>query len=284
MAGSHLALEIRAVTDGPDGPSRWRIEPGCVAEGFRENAEYRFRKPADGHRLLIDDEAVGYDDGDWVWRPGFYAGQVHAELLGPGGSVRAVYRLDVSPDPGKLGRDVFQTMLKEIWEFDPRLVLGAEPAGLCVGRDARITDPWLEYARLRTYGEAFVRALRTIARRPIRELRARRAELPLQHVRRADPQTVIAALRDPRLLPLFSHRSAAAAPVDALPPFDVPVARNTLDGAANRCIAAVAHMVSRRAIRFEAKRSRPLSRENPSRRRARPSRPVGTAAVTFWTG
>ena len=53
---------------------------------------------------------------------------MRAELVREDGVVVAQYRLDVSPRPDKLGRDIFGQMLDELWAFDPRLVLGSEPA------------------------------------------------------------------------------------------------------------------------------------------------------------
>ena len=221
-----------------------------MAVGFREGGNYRIRKTAESDHLLIDDEFLQTDGSEWAWSPGFYAGQVRAELLGPGGRTRATYLLDVSPHPEKLGRDMFQAMLDRIWAFDPGLVLGSEPAALPVGHEAATAEPWLEYARLRTYGDRFVRALSAIVHRPLRELRAERAHLPLPQVRRADRQTALAALGNPQLLKVLGAGEGAEIPTGALPRFDVPVARETLDGAANRCIAAIAHEVSRRAVRL----------------------------------
>ena len=242
----------------------WRIGPDDVAEGFCEGGKYRIRKTDEGDRLLIDDEILETDGGDWVWSPGFYAGQVRAELLGPGDRVRATYLLDVSPHPGKLGRDTFQAMLDQIWDFDPRLVLGTEPAALPIGHEAAISDPWLEYARLRAYGNNFVRALSVVSHRPLRELRAERAHLPLPQVRRADRQTALAALGSAQLLTVLGFGGGGATPTSALPHFDVPVARETLDGAGNRCIAAIAHAVSRRAIRLKDELQSIMEKESES--------------------
>ena len=232
--------------------------------GFRELGEYRIRKPAEGDRLMIDDEAVESDDGNWVWSPGFYAGQVRAELVGPDDRVRATYLLDVSPHPDKLGRDVFQAMLDQIWDFDTSLVLGSEPASLPVGHDAQISDPWLEYARLRTYGDEFVRALSAIARNPLWDLMAERAQLPLQQVRRADRQTALAALRNSQLVTVLTHGDSSATPMSVLPLFDVPVTQETLDGAGNRCVAAIAYAVSRRAVRLRETLQSAVEREDKS--------------------
>lgn len=252
MAESSTCLEVHSSPDPHGGSSKWRIGPNAVSFGFLEGKRYRIRKPSEGGRFLIDDQVLESSDGHWVWEPGFYAGQVLAELLAWDDRVRATYVLDVSPHPDKLGRDVFQAMLNQIWEFDPRLVLGTEPAQSPVGNEDQIGDPWLEYARLRTHGEKFVRALSAIARRPIRELSASRVQRPLQHVRRADRQTALAALRNARVLTVFSERESSVTSTDMLPTFDVPIARETLDGSGNRCIAAIAHAVSRRAVRLKA--------------------------------
>ena len=145
---------------------------------------------------------------------------------------------------------MFQEMLDQIWEFDPSLVLGTEPATLPIGHDPKIEDPWLEYARMRTHGDDFLRTLSTIVRHPLRELRAERALLPVQYVRRADRQTALAALGNPGLLAILDNGDSSSTPISALAPFDVPITRETLDGAGNRCIAAIAYTVSRRAIRL----------------------------------
>ena len=196
--------------------------------------------------------------------PGFYAGQVRAELLGPDDRVRATYLLDVSPHRDKLGREVFQDMVDQIWDFDPSLVLGTEPAALPVGHEEQISDLWLQYVRLRAHGERFVRVLSAIVRQPLLELKAERAQLPLQQVRRADRQTALAALRNPRLLSILAHRKFVATPMSALPPFDVPVARETLDGAGNRCMAEITQRVSHRAVQLRKTLQRVVGRETES--------------------
>ena len=264
MAEAPAELNIRSLEDGQPSPKSRRIYPDDVASGFREGGKYRIQNTAEGDRLLIDDEFLEIDGGDWVWSPGFYAGQVRAELLGAGDRVRATYLLDVSPHPYKLGHDTFQAMLDQIWEFDPSLVLGTEPAALPVGHKAAISDPWLEYARLRAYGDKFVRALSAISRQPLRELRAERAHLPLPQVRRADRHTALAALGSAQLLTVLGSAGGGATPTSAVPYFDVPVARETLDGAGNRCIAAIAQEVSRRAMRLRDELRSIMEKESES--------------------
>ena len=71
-------------------------------------------------------------------------------------------------------------------------------------------------------------------------------------MRRADRQTVLAALQDSQLLSVLADGDSSSIPISALPPFDVPVARETLDSAGNRCIAAIAHAVYRRTLQLRA--------------------------------
>ena len=158
MADSSLVLNVDSLADLQASPSNCRIEPNTTSAGFREGTRYGIQKPADSGRFLVDDQDRESCDGHWVWNPGFYAGLVRAELLSADDRVRATYLLDVSPHPDKLGRDSFQVMLDQIWQFDPSLVLGTEPAQSPVGHEAQIGDPWIEYARLRSYGEKFATA------------------------------------------------------------------------------------------------------------------------------
>lgn len=241
---------VLAVHDSKD-PERksvsWELTPDMANTGFREGGAYEITKPQSDYKLLIDDEFIDGDDHDWHWQPGFYAGQVRAELLGSRDRVIATYTLDVSPHPGKLGKDLFQAMLDEIWEYDPTLVLGTEPAQVPIGHEGAISDPWLEYARLRAYVDHFLRAIELISRRPIRELRAHRLQVPLQYVRRADRRTAFAALRIPQVVAALGDGISNAALINTLPLFDIPVTEETLDGAANRCIAAITRTVTRRA-------------------------------------
>lgn len=253
MADSPTEICVRCLADSESDATVWRIGSDEIAIGFREGGKYRIRKTAEGDRLLIDDEILETDGHDWLWSPGFYAGQVRAELLGPRDRVRASYLLDVSPHPDKLGRDMYQAMLDQVWAFDPSLVLGTEPATSPIGHEDAISNPWLEYARLREYGDNFVRALSAISHQPLWELRAERTHLPLQQVRRADRQTALAMLGNAQLLAVLWPSHVRTTTANASPQFDVPAVRKTLDGSGNRCIAAIAHKVSHRAMRLRDK-------------------------------
>src|SRR5262245_26699850 len=101
--------------------------------GFVEAAHYLFEKPAGEWQLRIDDERLpdAAEPRCWVWSPRFFAGEVTAELVGEGRSV--LFSIDVAPDPGKIGREMFTRMVDELWAEDPTLVVGHEPATRHIG-------------------------------------------------------------------------------------------------------------------------------------------------------
>jgi len=252
-----MNFEIDAERLDADGTwSPLLLQPGDDPHsGFREQGEVRFRNRfGAGWGLRIDDAPLPLGQvapETWHWTPGFYAGEVEAELTRPDGSVAAAYRMDVSPDASKTGREAFHAMLDDIWAFDPSLVLGTEPSTTPIGSLGQTQDLLVAYGRLRRFGPDLLRALDAVRRRPIRALLGARAELPLHEVRRVDRQTAYRALRDPALAGLLAgdwqSQAAAISPTHRL---DVPRVEESLDCAANRCLA--------RAIRFVRVRARQL--------------------------
>lgn len=210
--------------------------------GFSELREAAFVGPAEGdYRLLIDDEPlVRNEDGGnrWTWRPGFYAGEVRAELLDSDGRSSGVWRLDVSPDPAKAGRQVFERMVDEVIDFDAHLVIGEEPARRRLGALGDADDPLVLFERLRKRWPDLERALAAIRREPVSVLRARRHFVPLRDARRADLRTLRAAMRQPATLAAIGRNAGSSAPALPVggPLLDVPAVERTLDAPANRCI------------------------------------------------
>src|SRR5690606_34903341 len=133
----------------------------------------------------------------WRWQPGFYAGQVLAELVAVTGQRIAEYWLDVGPDQSKLGADVFTQMLDELYAFDPELLLGTEAAQASIGVSGEVASPLLAYARLRRYGDALLAGLKVVAKQPLTRLRRERALVPYHRVRRLDAASARNLLRRP---------------------------------------------------------------------------------------
>ena len=212
--------------------------------GFAERQKARFIGPTDLEcLLLVDDEPLGRVEGsgnEWAWTPGFYAGEVRAELLDADDRSLGVWLLDVSPDRGKAGRDVFALMIDEILDFDAHLVIGDEPARRRLGALGDTDDPLVLFERLRRRQRDLERALAAIRREPVSVLHARRQFVPLRDTRRADLRTLRSALRQPATLAAI-RPGAVSSPYGpgSDPILDVPAVERTLDSPANRCILAM---------------------------------------------
>ena len=233
--------------------------------GFAEQRETIFIGPDDREcRLLVDDEPLGRVEesaNEWSWTPGFYAGEVRAELLDADDRSLGVWSLDVSPDRGKTGREVFARMIDEILDFDPHLVIGEEPARRRLGAVGETDDPLILFERLRRRRRDLERALAAIRREPVSVLRVRRLFVPLRDTRRADLRTLRSALRQPATLAAI-RPGTASRPCGPRsdPVLDAPAVERTLDSPANRCILAMLRALHLRC-RELAKRLNDLARK-----------------------
>jgi Domain of unknown function (DUF2357)/PD-(D/E)XK nuclease superfamily len=215
--------------------------------GFEETGSYYIAKPGAGWSFRVDDEALEepYESvrPAWCWSPGFFAGEVTAELIRPDGRVAACYLLDVSPHPSKLGRDVYAQMVRELWSEDPALVIGSEPATVAIGSLGAREEPWLAFWRLRRYAREALAALRPIRARPRRGLVPRRQVLPARRVRTIDRQTTRSALKNPEVIVFAKGGDLRAAEIR----LDCPHVEETLDTSANRCLFTIFRAVDQRA-------------------------------------
>ena len=250
MGAADLGLRVEHL----DGGAGCRLNAEAATAGFCETSEVVFTAPAELEGdLFIDDERLLRDDSEnrWKWKPGFYAGEVRAEFVDPTGQSLGVFRLDVSPDPKKLGTDTFARMLGEIAAFDPRLLEGTEPARHLLGPLGEESNPVVAFVRLRRREEAIRQALADIRAQPIRGLRARRDLVPLTRMRRFDHRTVERALRHPATAALVlrqesSDREDVAPGEDPNPSFDVPTVERQFDTPPNRAALAMLLALSRR--------------------------------------
>lgn len=234
-----------------DAPERRTVVHGLplANPGFREGRRYVFELEDPDWRLLVDDEplAATSERRDWqVWAPGFFAGEVTAELVRPDGTIAAVFLLDVAPDPAKAGRETFSRMLNELWSFDPGLVVGTEPATARIGELGEYEDPWIAFARLRRWGPDFVRALSLIRRSPRLGLRRATGSTSIHQVRHADRRTADSILRGPAAA-LFADVQERTAVEFREPRVHVPIIEHTIDIAINRAIRSLARAVRQRA-------------------------------------
>ena len=221
------------------------LDPVQPNYGFTERQRTTLVGPDDHEcQLLVDDEPLrGIENArnEWEWTPGFYAGEVRAELLDRDGTTLGIWRLDVSPDSDKAGQDLFERMINEIIDFDAYLVVGEEPARRRLGALGETDDPlvWLE--RLRRRRNELNQTLVAIRREPVSVLKARRRFVPLRDARRTDLRTLQSALRQPATLAAIRPGMGSmllSDPADG-PILDVPAVERTLDAPANRCALAM---------------------------------------------
>jgi hypothetical protein len=231
------------------------VIPSSSSDGrFHEWGRYVLHlEQAADFTLVIDDVALsGERSGDrqsWEWQPGFFAGTVRAELFDHQGVCLANYRLEVVPDAGKLGQGLFDQMIGELFRDDPRLLFGEEAAQSAIGGEGDYGDPYLEYARLKSFGTKFLSSLRQLCHEPVAGLRRGRKLVAPHHVRRVDAHGARALLRSPQTLAAVL-RPGSSVPTDLL--FNVPFSREEFDTPAHRTLLSQILAVARRVRKVRA--------------------------------
>lgn len=232
-----VALEV---ADGTG--SRRLLDDQVPASGFIEAGQYVFHC-AEGLRLVIDDIELTRQADGFHWSPGFYAGQVEAELLRADGAPVASYRLDVSPSPHKLGQELFEVMLHDLAVFAPGLLLGSEAQQSMFDSDASPATMEVQYVRLRRFANACCRALQRVCEHPMTRLARERRQTPIHRLRQLDVRTALAAARSP-LLAVIAHRDVTTQHATAL--LDAPIIDDSLDNEANRTLAWILRRLQHR--------------------------------------
>lgn len=235
---------------GMDG-QKFEMAVGAASVGFMELRTYRFGVLADCD-FYIDDvrlETIVHE-GElfWSWTPGFFAGEVVAELVDLQGRLKASYRLDVAPDPAKLGSESFAEMLQTIMLFDPALLFGTEEAQYQIGNEGLNSNVHLQYSRLRRYGEQMLGAMQKVAQKPLTVLRHERTSVQAHRVKRLDRQSIHQALKNPAAVGLLCADSLARRDLSDVS-FEVSTGYDEQNNPANQAIALVLNEVMRRCRR-----------------------------------
>ncbi len=222
--------------------------PERLTKGFMERRVYRFSIVA-GHSFYVDDvrlEEQGAQDGRaWCWSPGYFAGEVVAELLNDVDETVATYRLDVATDGTKLGSASYAEMVSTILDFDPALLFGTEEAQRGIGNEGEFTNTHLQYARLRRYGDRLQAALRQVTKKPLTSLRRERVSVGAHQVKRLDVAGVRKALMNPNGLALL-HKDSPGRPRLNAVQFDVSSVYDEQDNPANQALGLILWDVMRR--------------------------------------
>ena len=258
----------------PDGCRE--LEPGGLRapeanRGFQELREAVLVGPPHVDcRLLIDDEEILPVDAAgnvassspgpggpatasrpaWIWKPGFYAGTVRAELVDDTSRALGTWWLDVSPDPAKAGGGTFERMVEQIAEFDESLLVGDEPARRQLGAVGAEANPHVLFERLRRRETDLHRAVAAVQREPASVLRPRRQFVAFHQARRADLRTLRVAMRRPEACAVLRRQRGAqpafAGTTAAQPRFDTPEVERRLDAPVNRCALYLLRALQRR--------------------------------------
>ena len=217
------------------------LVPNKVLGGFREGSEYLLRVPASGFTFFVDDAPLALDPAAqyWRWSPGFFAGEVVAEMEISVGRGPIRYFLDVEPAPAKTGREQYLEYIEEIADYAPRLLLGTEPArhGLG-GRSASQLAVWISYARLQCFIDDYLKALHTVCDRPLFRQRHYREQVRLHSAHRVDRHSVLRLQANPELFAAIALRGERVARFSQRDDrLDVPFNAPTFDHPANRLLA-----------------------------------------------
>ncbi|BDB17756.1 MULTISPECIES: DUF2357 domain-containing protein [unclassified Pseudomonas] len=227
---------------------RFAVVRGEITSGFSERSTYHF-SATKGWSLFVDDvrlELIQVAGAPvWRWSPGFYAGEVCAELFDDKENYVGHYRLDVAPDASKLGGETFSAMLEAIQAFDPVLLFGTEEAQRGIGSDDALTTHHLQYARLRRYGDRLLAGLKQVAHKPLTSLRRERQPVGAHRLKNVDGIAIRRALRNPTGLALLHPQSVERPPLNAVY-FDVSKAYEDQDNPANQAMGLILGEVIRR--------------------------------------
>ena len=234
LAGLAPAWEPRCPPRGRGDGSSLGSRAGCKrADG---GSDCRFWRRPSAHRGGRRAPRAHRPPPLGPWTPGFFAGEVIVRVVQPETRREATYRIDVSPDSGKLGGKLYEAMLEDLWHQVPELLLGEEPSLRAMGIEQAAENPILTYGRLRRWGGELLRSLRPLMRAPITRLTHERRRVPIHMVRRAYCHTSLALARA-RLMP------GAERPGDPSTPLDTPAIEPSVANAANRTTLALIRRV-----------------------------------------
>lgn len=224
-----IELEVSGLSDS----AARRVADGFLCRGFVECGIYSFRCRHLSARLYVDDIELQRIGDTFTWKPGFYAGQVKAELVAENGRRLGCWRLDVGPTPEKLGDELFQSMVSDLLNYKPELLLGATAQQDVFSETESSAPPEVQYVRLMSRARTCCAALQRVCDQPIVRLTRDRQRVALHRVRRVDHQSVLGLVRT-HTVPALQ----GVAPVEGMVgQVDVPIIRNTHDNAANRTMA-----------------------------------------------
>lgn len=246
---SRLHISRRDVSGPVDIGSLIPNEELC---GFSERRDYLIRVVSEKSRLYVDDALLPKDNSQqhWIWSPGFYAGEVVAELEIEGRHEPLKFYFRVDPAPEKASCEKYLKYIQQIVDYAPSLVVGTEPARHAVSGRSPQLSLWVSYARLRCYADQYLAGLRAVVDRPVVGHTHYREQVPIHCARRVDSTTIQRLRTNPALLLAIVNRKYEGSAVLENNSLDIPLTEPTLDIPANRIVADQLHRVIRQVERL----------------------------------
>lgn len=138
-------------------------------KGFSERCKYLIECPEElqSAQLYVDDACLQKIAGYWVWQPGFYAGEVDLELVLNDQITSISWRVDVSNDPDKSGKQAWQQFIQDIVDFDSARLAGSEPGQHQLGGISHFAGIWLRYARIKQFFPRYAMGLKAVLQNPV---------------------------------------------------------------------------------------------------------------------
>lgn len=160
--------------------------------GFSERCKYFIECPEDlqSAQLYVDDARLQKIPGYWVWQPGFYAGEVDLELVLSDQATIISWRVDVSNDPDKSGKQVWQQFIQDIVHFDSARLAGSEPGQHQLGGISRFAGLWLRYARIKQFFPRYAQGLKAVLLNPVQGFQQQTQLYTLGRLRKFTPYVV----------------------------------------------------------------------------------------------
>lgn len=170
--------------------------------GFSELRRYLIECPQElqNAQLYADDACLQKISGYWIWHPNFYAGEVDLELVLDDRGTTVSWRVDVSNDPLKSGKEAWQQFLQDIIAFDSLRIAGSEPAQHQLGGMSRYAGVWLRYARIKQFFPRYEQGLNAVLHHPVYGYQQQTKQYPLGRLKQITPSVVQQLVRYADLL------------------------------------------------------------------------------------
>ena len=187
-------MKLRVWLEGKEGSDPCAVldQSNQPVTGFSELCRYRIECPQSwpDAQLYADDARLHKMDGYWIWQPGFYAGEVDLELAEDDKGTSISWRVDVSNDPLKSGKEAWQQFIQDIIFFDSSRITGSEPAKYQLGGMSRYAGVWLRYARIKQFFPLYEQGLNAIFHRPVYGYQQQTKLYPLGRLKQITPSVV----------------------------------------------------------------------------------------------